>query len=293
MPTWAIAAPSAAELQAQGEQLAKDGRFTEAIDAFKAADRLEPRASHACLIALAYTRRELWPQAEVFLSKCHALASASDPLPDWVPQAEQLIKDRFANVNVAPVEIEVQPAEAQAKLTVSSFAPDELFEARTIHLPPGHHVIAAIAEGYQGAQQSVDITDKTPQHVVIKLTKMGIKRVGGPGSGHAAPSSTPKYLIVGGGGALALGVLVHATLYRSYRNDLAADAAIPDAAAYHDHESAYDISRWSVIGLYAVGGAALVVGAYLKLTSHDDEAPAVAAFPISGGGGMVSVEWHR
>src|SRR5690242_5920614 len=52
-----VHAETPAELQAKGEQLAKDGRFSEAIDAFKAADRIERRASHACLIALAYTRR--------------------------------------------------------------------------------------------------------------------------------------------------------------------------------------------------------------------------------------------
>ena len=35
-------AESAEELRARGEELAKDGRFSEAIDAFKAAERLEP-----------------------------------------------------------------------------------------------------------------------------------------------------------------------------------------------------------------------------------------------------------
>src|SRR5688572_8864518 len=83
------AADDREELQAKGEQLAKDGRFVEAIDAFKAADLIQPRASHACLIALAYTRRELWPQAELFLSVCHHRAKGGDPLPEWVPLAEQ------------------------------------------------------------------------------------------------------------------------------------------------------------------------------------------------------------
>src|SRR5512143_861795 len=92
-------------LQAKGEQLAKEGRYNDAIDAFKAADRIQPRASHACLIALAYTRREAWPQAELFLSICHQRANAGDPLPDWVPQADQMIKERLASANLAEVTI--------------------------------------------------------------------------------------------------------------------------------------------------------------------------------------------
>ncbi len=107
----------------KGEQQAKDGRFADAIDSFKAADRIQPRASHACLIALAYTRRELWSQAQLWLSTCHTRASASDPLPDWVPLAEKQIKERLETANVAEVTIEVKPAGAKAKFTVSSFAP--------------------------------------------------------------------------------------------------------------------------------------------------------------------------
>ena len=51
-------AESPADLQARGEDQARQGHYTEAIDSFKAADRLEPSAAHACLIALAYVRRE-------------------------------------------------------------------------------------------------------------------------------------------------------------------------------------------------------------------------------------------
>ena len=163
----AYADPSAQDLQTQGEQLAKDGRFSEAIDAFKAADKLQPTASHACLIALAYTRRELWSQAEIFLARCHERATPADPLPDWVPVAEQQIRERLATANAAPVTIQVTPATAQ--LTVSSFAPDETFTARTIHLPPGHHVIIASAPGYVTARKEVVIETKDPQTVTIDL----------------------------------------------------------------------------------------------------------------------------
>src|SRR5690606_20883724 len=102
-------AESGERLRARGEQLAKDGRYTEAIDAFKAAEKIEPRARHACLIALAYTRRELWPQAEIFLEQCEQRATPADPIPEWVPTARQQLAERLATVNVAPVDIRVEP----------------------------------------------------------------------------------------------------------------------------------------------------------------------------------------
>src|SRR5690348_12026360 len=121
--------PTAAQLQAAGEQDAKDGNYAAAIDKLKAPDRIEAPASHACLIAPAYARRNLSPQAEIFRTECHERASASDPLPEWMPVADKQIDDAIASASVAAVTIQVEPAEisAQAEVTVSSFAPDEKF----------------------------------------------------------------------------------------------------------------------------------------------------------------------
>jgi hypothetical protein len=56
-------ADDVADLEKRGQELAKQNEYTQAIDAFKRADRLAPRAAHACMIGLAYLRREMWPQA--------------------------------------------------------------------------------------------------------------------------------------------------------------------------------------------------------------------------------------
>src|SRR5262245_38276918 len=69
------------DLVASGEAFAKSGEYSRAIERFKQADARRPRALHACLIALTYTRRELWAQAEVALASCHARAGGGDPLP--------------------------------------------------------------------------------------------------------------------------------------------------------------------------------------------------------------------
>jgi hypothetical protein len=128
-------------LQARGERLGREGKWTDAVHAFKAAEKLEHRAIHACLIALAHARREVWPEAALYLARCHE--HPGEPLPEWVPEAEQLIRQHLAEL--APITVVVEPADAT--LTASSFEPDEDFAPGTIYLPRGTHVLVAHAPG--------------------------------------------------------------------------------------------------------------------------------------------------
>lgn len=285
----ALAGPTRTELEAQGEQLARDSHFTEAIEKFKAADKLEPRASHACLIALAYTRRELWPQAEIFLEKCHQRATPTDPLPDWIKEADQQIAERVQSANVAPVDIAVAPGDAKVELTVSSFAPDESFAPRTIHLPPGHHVILAKAPGYADASTAIDISDKSPQHVAIELHRPGevLPDVPLPAAGPHA-NRGPLYLIGAGVGLGVVGGVLHLVWYKPVYEDL---NNATTRAVYDKREPDFAAPYWTVIGLYAAGGAAVIAGAIWKYTTAR-EAPAIAVVPTSGGG-ILSVGWER
>lgn len=286
-----VTAEDADRLRARGETLAKDGRYSDAIDAFKAADRVERRASHACLIALAYTRRELWPQAEIFMAKCHERARPDDPAPDWMTKAEQQISERLATANVAPISITTEPA-VSAELTVSSFAPDESFSRRTIHLPFGQHVIFAKAQGYEVAKQEIDVRDRKPQSVVIHLVKAGEQ----PASAIAPPpppqpsrTQLPtKPVLFAGAGLIAAGVVVNATFYLSARDQLA-ESTTP--AEYQRRESAYDISRTVMFGLYGVGAAAAITGIVFFALDRDRE-PTIATVPIRGGG-IIALEWRR
>jgi hypothetical protein len=142
-------AESAADLEARGEAAAKAGDFAGAIDHFKAADKLEVHASHACLIALAYMRRNLWAQAELWRAQCHARASAGDPLPDWIAEADAQFDASLAAANVAEVTIAVTPGDA--RIAIMGFAPDETFVPRAVHLPPGTYELTASAPGYTTA----------------------------------------------------------------------------------------------------------------------------------------------
>jgi hypothetical protein len=268
-----------------GETLARQGRYSEAIDAFKAADRAHPDASHACLIALAYTRRELWPQAEIFLDRCRA---ARD-VPDWVPTAEEQLRERLGTVNVAAVEIVVEP-DVHADLTVSSFAPDESFAPRTIHLPIGQHVVTARAPGYDQLQQTISVADKTPQRVVLHLHKTGEK----PSMRHV-PGKLPWYVLGAGGVVTAGAIVFHATVYRSAYNELQATQA--DVPSYPVAKARFDMLEpsfrtkqaiaWS---LYGVGIATAITGVVMHYAHVGDTE--VLVEPRSGGG-VVSLGWRR
>lgn len=283
-------AEPADDLRAEGEQFAKAGRFTEAIAAFKESNKLKPRATSSCLIGLAYTRRELWPQAEIMIDRCKRDAGADDPTPEWLPALEQQLAQRLATIGVSPVTISVIPASAKAELSVSSFAPDELFEPRTIHLPPGSHVITARAPGFPTASETIEIKDAQPHTIVIDLREkpkpVVAKQV-------PAPHSVVPLALLGAGGALvAAGAIYHATALRTAANGLAdATDATPDDALYSKWSHKYDVRREVVIGLYAAGAITAGIGLILRLREPAYETlPQVSVVPTPGGG-MVTVGW--
>jgi hypothetical protein len=276
--TWSVLARagSADDLQAEGEEAARRGDYANAIDRFKAAERIEPRARHACLIALAYTRRNLWSQAEIFRTACHERANADDPLPDWMADADREIDEAIRAANVAAVTIVVEPVDAAVRLSVSSFAPDETFSPRVIHLSPGTHQIFASAPGFEPAQMLVDVRDRTPQQIHIALTRRG------------PPSHVAPWLVIGAGVALgAVGGVLHATWYRQRYAAVEADVPGTEAA---------DIASWLtarrlVIGCYVAGAVTIGVGLVLRATVWR-EAPAIDVAP-TGGGAIVSIGWSR
>jgi len=291
--TVCIAAPARADtaeqLQAKGEQLAKLARYPEAIAAFKQADAIEPRASHACLIALAYLRGEAWPQAEIFLARCHARATAEDPLPDWVPEAEKLIAQKVATARVAEVDIAVDPPGIDAKVQVSTFPQDEAFEPRKIHLPFGHHTIVASANGYITGQQDIDITDATPQRIAIVLHRpaevVTVQKEGTHPAGHA-PSRLPRDLMIAGAITFGAGLVSYGVMGLSwYELD-----STKSSSTYRSYSTSYDVSKYATIGLWTAGVGMFVTG-YLLHRSHD-EAPIVSITPRAGGG-VLSLEWSR
>lgn len=290
------AADTPAQLQARGEKLAKDGQFLDAIDAFKQADAREPTAERACLIALAYTRRNLYPQAALFIATCHERA-ATGAVPTWMPPIEREVKERLASGTFAPIELVVRHASTRATISVSAFPPDETFEARTIYLPPGRHVITATASG-ETRERDVDVTDRTPQRVVIDFANettaptSPAAPVAAPHVASAAPSHAARDVLIVGAGLALAGGIVHLTWYRSELDELNASENPPDPARYDAASGSYQASRITAISLYGAGAATLIVGLVLLATHHESADVMVSASHVDGGS-IVSVGWRR
>ena len=252
-----VRADVADELQAQGEELGRQGRWTEAIRQFKSADKVHPNATHVCSIALAYTRREAWPQAELFLSLCHERASAGGALPDWYDDADRQITERLRTADLTAVTIAIKPVDAKAQISVSSFEPDEVFGPRTLHLPRGTHVIVARAQGYPDHTKVVEIANATPREIVIDMAELEARVVKGSPTLRAIGLVTASVGIVGIGLGIKYGL--------DARSDSDAIShhvgawSDTDRKRYADGQTADERMKIA----YVVGGSAIAAGAVL------------------------------
>lgn len=293
----AARADEADDLVTQGDELARRAEYAQAIEKFKAADRLRPRASNACMIGLAYLRRQLWPQAEVFLARCRKRATASDPLPEWMEDAESQLAKGLAAAKVTELELHVSPPGVAATVTISSFAPDESFDPQNIHLPAGPHTLTIAAPGFVTITRQVTASGTGFERVDIELVRPAppppVKPPPPPVVTRpepVAPSSAHRWgnrLLIGAGGATVGAIVLHVLAYRE-RGIL--DRA-ENGAEYRDHETAFDVERAGAITLYAVAGLAAGFGLYLR-SKHED-APTRIGVTVDGGGAMVTLGWSR
>jgi hypothetical protein len=280
------------DLEAKGQELAKQSEYTQAIAAFKQADAKRPRAAHACMIGLAYMRREAWPQAELFLALCEKRAAPGDQPPDWTDEAEKQLAQKLSAAQIPAVTIDVSPANVGARLTVSSFAPDEVFDPQTIHLAPGKHIIEVTAPGFRTEHRDVVIEPARPEHVTIVLVKespqIGTFSQQDPRTKPGSRSKVP--WILGGVGVafVAAGGIYHATAVRS-AYDLADNAET--TAAYDAYLGDFSDRRAAAVALYATGAVTIGLAVVLRYTVFKDP-PLVTAHVDDRGAGIL-VGWRR
>jgi hypothetical protein len=280
------AAPDAptpdAALVTQGEELARSGEFSRAIVAFKQADKLRPSAGNACRIGLAYTRRELWSQAELFLARCKQRATDADPLPSWFDAASAQLAAKLAEVDAAAIDVRVDAP--NALISVSSFPPDEEFAPRAIHLTPGSYTIIAHAPDREPSSVPIAVEGRTAQIVTIALR-------------HPPPPPPPpptrdqklgRLLLYIGAGAAVVGVAAHG--WSAYERSQLDDARAANDPVFWDRNAgSFETARALAIGGYTVAVAGIVIGAILR--THGSE-PAISA-TVDPHAATIGLEWHR
>ncbi|HEU0031471.1 MAG TPA: hypothetical protein VFQ53_12620 [Kofleriaceae bacterium] len=284
----AVRAEPAQVYAQQGEQLAKQGRLDEALAAFRAADRIEKRASHACLMALAYLRRAQWTHAELYLAICQQRATVQDPAPEWAPLAEQQLQERLERVQLAAIDLRVEPGNKFVKVALPAFAPGEEIAPQVVHLPIGRHSITALMPGHEPVTQTIEVTDHDAR--VVTLTFKDPPTI-------VRPQRSRVPVVIGGigGATIAAGIAYHVLAFRPARNELAAASNDDDYERYDRSERSFDVRRDVTIGLYGAGAALVVTGVVLRYTVYRDtpeSAPRVSA-RINGDGAIVGLEWRR
>ncbi len=285
---WTIAsstahADSSEDLVVKGQDLAKRGDWSQAINAFKQADAQHPRAENACFIGLAYLRRELWAQSELFFAKCHARANASDPLPTWLGEAEGQLAQKLRDQNVAKITIDVTPAAAQPEISITGFLPDELAGRGTIHLVPGRYTLSVRAPGYLDAQREVEVKNRDAQLVRVQLVAPGSVKLREPVV--PSPSKLP-WIVVGGGLALGItGVVIDVTKLHSLRDELSTSTQ-----SYDRNSSSFDSWRELTVGLWIGGAIVTGLGTYLALRTHSS---ITIDAKLERDGGALLVGWQR
>lgn len=276
-------------LVARGQELAKAGEFSRAIAIFKQADAIKPTAENACLIGLVYTRRELWSQAELFFDACKHRTTEADPLPDWLPAAEEQLAQKLAETDAAPIEVRVDPADA--RISVSSWPPDESFVARTIHLAPGSYVITATAPGREAVHAQLVVESRVGQIINLVLPRPPPPPLPPPPPPTRA-ETIGTYLLVGAGGLVLAGAAFHGwTAYE--RTQVAAAHDDGDPVAWDRHASRFETLRLTTLTCYGVAIASGVVGIVLR--RHHREAPSRVQITAGAtpGAAMIGIAWRR
>jgi hypothetical protein len=264
------------DLVARGQELAKRAEWTQAIALFKQADVQRPRAEYACMIGLAYTRRELWAQAELYFARCHDRATGDDPLPDWLGDAEAQLAAKVAGASITAITVTVAPPTAHAAISISGFEPDEVVAPGTFHLTPGRYTFELSAPGYVTTRRDVVVEAGKAQTMDVALGVVVDDR----------PSRTP-WLVIGAGAAVAAaGFAIDLWKVRPLRTSLA-NASYGE---YPMYEGSFDRWQRATIGLWVGGGVVTAIGAYLMYREHTS---VTMGAHLDKDGGAVFVGWRR
>lgn len=303
-------AADARVLVTAGEALAKQGRFSEAIDKFRAAEKASPSARHDCYIALAYRRLEQWGAGRLHAERCSERATAADPAPVWMATVRRDVDDGIARAGLVKVTLVVTPAElaGSARIRLRALGEDP-FAPRAVYLAPGDHDATVETEGREPtshrftvkgpgdetATLAVPTGDEPPAAPTQPAAPAGVDPAAptSPAGQIAAtpappPSRGPWPWITASiaGAAAVTGVVLHVQALGTK------DDAESDATRYDDLLDRFERQRALAIGLYAVAAAAGGVTLYLWLRSPTEAAVSVGIVPVDGGA-VVGIGWER
>jgi hypothetical protein len=289
-PTHARGAPPVApsreseanRLVAEGAALAQEGRHDDAIERFRAAERLLPRALHDCNLGLTYSMAGRLPEAHALLARC--VARATEALPTWVDTERRRILTELSAGRYRSI---IVTTSVPATVTIAPLLPDDTFAAPlTAWLGEGHWTLTAAAAGHRSEVRRVHVDGPGSERLHITLVPASVvslelrpPELEAPFASRAmpfvlpAPDYVPGWSVLTSGlVAVAVGAVFHglattsadAIASRSYRTE--ADAS--------DDLDVFGAQRATAITSYSLGSVLLLTGIGLLVWPPTDaEAP--------------------
>jgi hypothetical protein len=148
----AYAAPSPADLEAEGVEKSQSGDLKGALVLFHKAEALEPSASVLCNLGNVYyalNTKDSWPVAHFYLGRCLAETNPQGDAQYFVDISERYrtTEDDLRQGAFGAVSVQIDPADAT--LEVSTFPSHVILSgARVIWLPAGECTIVVRAKGF-------------------------------------------------------------------------------------------------------------------------------------------------
>lgn len=291
------------QLLRDAEALGKSKQYASAIELYKRADHIKPRAANACHIGLAYLRSAAWSQAELAFDSCRSRATDDDPAPRWIDKAQAELDKLIRDARMPAVTFVVRPEGAAARLAMVGWPADESFAPRTLHLPIGAHRVDATSSGrtvrtdftITGPTLTVEI-NVTPPPAPIDLSAAAKNHANAasktPDADSAAsrkrPSRVLGYSLIGAGGvAVAVGAVSHVLAARDRAR------METSAEAWDANRAAFSRERVVAIAGYSVGAALVAAGTYWLLRTPERNQTTAIAPLVSDQVMGLTLEWSH
>ena len=284
----------------EGAALGEAGHWDAAIERFRAAEALFPRAIHDCNIGLAYARSKRPHLGWLHLGMCQA--RSDEALPSWVESRRREAETQMTRGDFARVEISVgDGGVAGAEVVVESLAGAVVRPPVEVWLPLGEHRFSATAPEHLpkagrltvGSRERVSLVlsfvpEPTRPDVPVEpdvVPPVEPDVVPPEPSPITPPDEAPSASRTGAWVAFGVGLAAVAAGGVLYA--VAADTSdeanrLPPGETFDETLAAFERERAFSYGLLGAGAVSAGVGLVLLLLPED--MPKATVTPLAGGG---------
>ncbi len=295
----------AATLVEQGQALAGEDKFAEALTLFRRAVDLDPKPALACNVGMAHYALDHFDRAHVWLSRC---AVHSDDAA--VAEVLTFVRNKLEGQGL--IEITITTPVDGATVTCGDYRSEGPQPApQKFYLEAGSHPCTVSKSGFRDNTLSVEVSTTSNRTVEVRLEpEQTIKDEPVSDNGtidepveplvtRSTPARRSRWArpgawaaVAGGAAGIATGIVLRNAATSIIQEDLLSATEGPSRSDDIARVRTREVLSWGALGLGAVS-----FGLGFYLFARDDgphEQLPVAVGPAPGGtGGMVWLQWSR